>query len=153
MEKKKPTEWKDLDKGAKVTAFVVLGIMVLIVVGIISAFSGSDELDGLTWNEMSVEQKAQFSDRKLQSSNATLFQTHVMEQIESKFKYPATVEFENRYQVVTGARLIDASSGLYFNNGGLTAKNAFGVPTKYLWEIEFECNENFKVKRIDVFEM
>lgn len=156
MENKKPKKWNEFSKGEKRTFYAAFGIFAFTILLIIWAGSGSSQepsLDDMKWAEMTDAQKAQFSGRKLQSTNATLFQMHVVEQISNKFKYPAAVEFENKYQVVTGARLKDATSGLYFNNGSLTAKNAFGVPVSYLWEIEFECNESFRIKRIDVFEL
>lgn len=82
------------------------------------------------------------------------FDFQLQEGIKSRFKVPEEVEFVSGTPIVNQARIKDAEKGVFIQQGQCLAKNAFGVKTKHLWEVEYVLTDQVKeIKRVEVFNL
>lgn len=120
---------------------VAVAIGFLIVVLVSSALK--DDKKPLKFSEMNENQRGFWLRQELQNSVA--LNRVLVERIKAQFKYPEEVEFEKDEGMITFyAKIEDANTGTCFNNGDLFAKNAFGVKSKYYWEVKFILTDTSK---------
>lgn len=95
------------------------------------------------FSEKNESQKITWLRNELQNSIA--LNRVLVQRIKAQFKYPEEVEFLNDEDMITFySKIQDANTGTCFNNGDLVAKNAFGVKSKYYWEVKFILTDSIK---------
>ena len=153
-EEKKKVPFSEVPTRNKVAMFFGLGSILFLI--LVLAFTGEDELPQKPFSQMNTTEKAAWISNYQNSfeTNVTMFQVSIQEGIKNKFNFPEEVEIEDEYQILANSRIKNADTGECFNNGYCLAKNAFGVKSKYYWEVNYTLTDSLqRINEINIMPM
>lgn len=139
----------------KVLKFVGVIVLCFISIGAYQAgdyFFGEKPAIAVT-PVMELEAKKDAVKQEMMKDFATI-ENQLTNAVKSKLNYPDTADFPF-FQVLTErATVIDVDKHQFFTQGEVTAKNAFGVPDTYTFQITYTfVNGVFKAEKVNVFKV
>lgn len=149
MEKK--SKWKTWHK---ITLGVIAGMFILLLLFIqtatkekpgsdvtaLSDSSGSVQTS-INWNTMKYEDKESWIKDYLKHPDDAAYQLigEMNDVVKKQFNYPEEVDFNfGESPSFVNARIVDAATGTVFVEGGGTAKNAFGVKSRFVYSVRLK---------------
>jgi len=130
---------------------IIIGIPIVLAI-LISLFGGSSnqskenptptdtavQVTSANWDSLSYDQKQTWIEKTIRVSNENSldFEYKLKQLVKSKFNYPEEVDFNlGEIPRLNKGEVTDADAGYVFFHGGGTAKNAFGVKSKFTYSI------------------
>ncbi|NJM14030.1 MAG: hypothetical protein HC896_00355 [Bacteroidales bacterium] len=103
------------------------------------------------WDSMAYEQRQEWIEWHLKHPTDDMFELTVVtnQSIKNMFNYPSTVNLKNGGALFVNAFVVDADSGLVYENGIATAKNSFGLELEYKYFLKWKITQQ-EIKLLDI---
>lgn len=109
------------------------------------------------FDAMTYEQKEAWIANAIKGtgSNITDAQIKMAQAVKSQFNYPEEVKFEfGEYPLLRNGDIVEADMGFVFLRGTGTAKNAFGVKSRFVYQIRTIVKpDTFRIDNVSVSEL
>lgn len=144
-EEKRKVSFKQTPIAVNIVAFLILSAIVMISIGVCSTDnesiqpkeSPSVNITQAQFDSASYEEKMKWIESYLINGGSQYeFNAQMLRAVRNMFKFPEEVKFGfGEAPLFRNGTLVDADLGFVFYKGNVTAKNAFGIKSKYVYQI------------------